>query len=94
MNNRYLSDKENPIIMEKIVKISGTTLNAFEGKKLTEQELKAPNIQGYKNTGLLGGWGDGNIGLMVQQNGWIFNCNDKKATFQNIALKFLYLKEF
>lgn len=91
--DRYLSNKENPIVMEKIVRISGTTLNAFQGKQLTDQELQAPNIPGYKNVGLLGGWGVGDVGLMVQQNGWIFNCNSTKRTFQNIALKYLYFKD-
>lgn len=89
----YLSDKENPMVMEKIVRMSGTTLNAFEGKHLTEAELQAPNIPGYKNVGLLGGWGIGDTGLLVQQNGWIFNCNNEKTTFPNIALKYLYFKD-
>lgn len=78
----YLSNKENPIVVEKIVRISGTTLNAFQGKQLTDQELQAPNIPGYKNVGLLGGWGMGDTGLMVQQNGWIFNCNSTKKLFR------------
>lgn len=91
--NRYLSDKENPMVMEKVVRISGTTLNAFEGKQLTDQEVQAPNIPGYKYVGLLGGWGAGDVGLLIQQNGWIFNCNNEKSTFQNIVLKFLYFKD-
>ena len=92
---RHLSDKENPIVMEKIVSISGTTtLDAFSGKQLTDQEVTAPNIPGYKFIGLLGGWGIGQIGLLVQQNGWIFNCHNVKTTFQGITLKFLYSKEF
>lgn len=54
---RHLSDKENPLVMEKFVVVSGTTtLNAFSGKHLTDQELTAPNISGYKYIGLLGGW--------------------------------------
>lgn len=92
--NRYLSNKENPLVMEKNVAISGTTLNAFSGKQLTDQEVTAPNIPGYKYIGLLGGWGNGQIGLLVQQNGWIFNCRNIKATYESITLKFLYFKEF
>lgn len=91
---RHLSDKENPLVMEKVVHISGTTLDAFSGKKLTDQEVTAPNIPGYKYIGLIGGWGDGQIGLLVQQNGWIFNCRNIKATYASISLKFLYSKEF
>ena len=92
---RHLSDKENPLVMEKFVVVSGTTtLNAFSGKHLTDQELTAPNISGYKYIGLLGGWGNGDIGLLVQQNGWIFNCRNVKTTFEGITLKFLYSKEF
>lgn len=90
----HLSDKENPLVMEKRVVISGTTLNAFSGKQLTDQDVTAPNIPGYKYVGLLGGWGDGQIGLLVQQNGWIFNCRNREATYESITLKFLYSKEF
>lgn len=90
----HLSDKENPLVMEKLVVISGTTLNAFSGKLLTDLEVTAPNIPGYKYIGLLGGWGNGTIGLLIQQNGWIFNCNNEKTTFESITLKFLYSKEF
>lgn len=92
--NSYLFNKENPIVMEKLVVISGTTMNALSGKRLTDQELTAPNIPGYKYIGLLGGWGNGITGLLVQQNGWIFNCRNVKTTFENITLKFLYSKEF
>lgn len=91
---RHLSDKENPLVIERVVKISGTTLNAFSGKQLTDQDVTAPNIPGYKYIGLLGGWGTGQIGLLVQQNGWIFNCRNVRATFEDITLKFLYSKEF
>lgn len=92
---RHLSDKENPLVMEKRVVLSEvTTLGAFSGKQLTDQDITAPNIPGYKYIGLLGGWGNGQIGLLVQQNGWIFNCRNAKTTFQSIALKFLYSKEF
>lgn len=92
---RHLSDKENPLVMEKRVVVSGTTtLNAFSGKQLTDQEVTAPNIPGYKYIGLLGGWGNGQIGLLVQKNGWIFNCRNVRTTFESITLKFLYSKEF
>lgn len=91
---RHLSDKENPLAMEKRVVISGTTLNAFTGKQLTDAEVEAPNIPGYKYVGLLGGWGNGQIGLLVQQNGWIFNCRNITTTYESITLKFLYSKEF
>lgn len=91
---RHLSDKENPLVMEKRVVLSKVTLNAFSGKQLTDQDVTAPNIPGYKYIGLLGGWGDGDIGLLIQQNGWIFNCRNVKITFQSITLKFLYSKEF
>ena len=92
---RHLSDKENPLVMEKVVVVSGTTtLGAFSGKQLTDQEVTAPNIPGYKYIGLLGGWGNGQIGLLVQKNGWIFNCRNMEATFESITLKFLYSKEF
>lgn len=91
---RHLSDKENPLVMEKLVVLSAVTLNAFSGKQLTDQDVTAPNIPGYKYIGLLGGWGNGDIGLLVQQNGWIFNCNNEKTTFEGITLKFLYSKEF
>lgn len=92
---RHLSDKENPLVMEKVVVVSGTTtLNAFSGKQLTDQDVTAPNIPGYKYIGLLGGWGIGQIGLLVQQNGWIFNCRNIKVTYEGITLKFLYSKEF
>lgn len=92
---RHLSDKENPLVVGKAVVVSGTTtLNAFSGKQLTDQEVTAPNIPGYKYIGLLGGWGIGNIGLLVQQNGWIFNCRNARTTFEGISLKFLYSKEF
>lgn len=91
---RHLSDKENPLVMEKVVVISRTTLNAFSGKQLTDQEVTAPNIQGYKYVGLIGGWGIGQIGLLVQQNVWIFNCRNVRTTFEGITLKFLYSKEF
>ena len=92
---RHLSDKENPLVMKKVVVVSRiTTLDAFSGKLLTDQELTAPNIPGYKYIGLLGGWGTGQIGLLVHQNGWIFNCRNVKTTFESITLKFLYSKEF
>lgn len=91
---RHLSDKENPLVMKKVVVVSGTTtLGPFSGKQLTDQEVTEPNIPRYKYIGLLGGWGIGQIGLLVQQNGWIFNCNSTKRTFQNIALKYLYFKD-
>lgn len=90
----HLSDKGNPLVIERIVQIPGTTLNAFSGKYLTDQDLTAPNIPGYKYVGLLGGWGNGQIGLLVQQNGWIFNCRNIQVTFEAIRLKFLYSKEF
>lgn len=91
---RHLSDKENPLVMKKRVVLSGVTLNAFSGKQLTDQDVTAPNIPGYKHVGLLGGWGNGQIGLLVQKNGWIFNCRNVKATFESITLEFLYSKEF
>ena len=91
---RHLSDKGNPLVMEKRVVISGTTLGAFSGKQLTDQDVKAPNIPGYKYIGLLGGWGNGQIGLLVHQNGWIFNCRNINVTYESITLKFLYSKEF
>lgn len=52
----------------------------FSGKQLTDQDVTAPNIPGYKYIGLLGGW--------------IFNCRNVETTFQGITLKFLYSKEF
>lgn len=92
---RHLSDKENPLVMEKVVVLSRTTtLNAFSGKQLTDQDVTAPKIPGYKYIGLVGGWGIGQIGLLVQQNGWIFNCRNVRTTFEDISLKFLYSKEF
>lgn len=91
---RHLSDKENPLVMEERVVLSGVTLGAFSGKQLTDQDVTAPNIPGYKCIGLLGGWGIGQIGLLVQQNGWIFNCRNVRITFEGITLKFLYSKEF
>lgn len=91
---RHLSDKENPIVIENVVVISGVTLGAFSGKQLTDQDVTAPNIPGYKYIGLLGGWGIGQIGLLVQQNGWIFNCRNMEVTYEGISLKFLYSKEF
>lgn len=75
---RHLSDKENPLVMEKRVVLSEVTLNAFSGKQLTDQDVTAPNIPGYKYIGLLGGWGIGQIGLLVQQNGWIFKNFGRK----------------
>lgn len=56
--NRYLSDKENPLVMQKTVVLSGVTLNAFSGQQLTDQDVTAPNIPGYKYIGLVGGWGN------------------------------------
>ncbi len=90
----HLSDKGNPLVMTKVVLISGTTLDALSGKQLTDADVTAPNIPGYKYIGLIGGWGNGQIGLLVQQNGWIFNGRNMKVTFESISLKFLYSKEF
>ena len=92
--NMYLSDKENPIIMEKIVKTPGITLNAFEGKALSSSALTPPTVEGYKCIGLASGWGDGQIGLLVSPNGWVANCTNVKKTYNAVTLKFLYLKTF
>ena len=94
MINMYLSDKENPIIMEKIVKTPGITLNAFEGKALSSSALTPPTVEGYKCIGLASGWGDGQIGLLVSPNGWVANCTNVKKTYNAVTLKFLYLKTF
>ena len=94
MNNMYLSDKENPIITEKIVKTPGITLNAFEGKALSSSALTPPTVEGYKCIGLASGWGDGQIGLLVSPNGWVANCTNVKKTYNAVTLKFLYLKTF
>ena len=53
----HLSDKGNPLVMTKVVLISGTTLDALSGKQLTDADVTAPNIPGYKYIGLIGGWG-------------------------------------
>lgn len=92
--NKYLSDKENPVIMEKIVKTPGITLNAFEGKALSSSAITPPTVEGYKCIGLASGWGEGQIGLVVFQNGWAANCTNVKKTYNAVALKFLYLKSF
>ncbi len=92
--NKCLSDKENPIIMEKIVKTPGITLNAFEGKALSSSALTPPTVEGYKCIGLASGWGDGQIGLLVSPNGWVANCTNVKKTYNAVTLKFLYLKTF
>lgn len=92
--NESLSDKENPIIMEKIVKTPGITLNAFEGKALSSSALTPPTVEGYKSIGLASGWGDGQIGLLVSPNGWVANCTNVKKTYDSVTLKFLYLKTF
>lgn len=92
--NSYLFNKENPLVIETRVALSGVTLDAFSGKQLTDQDITAPNISGYNYIGILGGWGIGQIGLLVQQNGWIFNCRNVRTTFEGISLKFLYSKEF
>ena len=92
--NESLSDKENPIIMEKIVKTPGITLNAFEGKALSSSVLTPPTAEGYKCIGLASGWGDGQIGLLVSPNGWVANCTNVKKTYTAVTLKFLYLKTF
>ena len=92
--NKYLSNKENPVIMEKIVKTPGITLNAFEGKALSSSAITPPTVEGYKCIGLASGWGEGQIGLVVSQNGWAANCTNVKKTYNAVALKFLYLKSF
>ena len=94
MINMYLSDKENPVIMEKIVKTPGITLNAFEGKALSSSALTPPTVEGYKCIGLASGWGDGQIGLLFSPNGWVANCTNVKKTYNAVTLKFLYLKTF
>ena len=92
--NKYLSDKESPVIMEKIVKTPGITLNAFEGKALSSSAITPPTVEGYKCIGLASGWGEGQIGLVVSPNGWAANCTNVKKTYNAVALKFLYLKSF
>nr|DAT55854.1 MAG TPA: hypothetical protein [Caudoviricetes sp.] len=92
--NMYLSDKENPVIMEKIVKTPGITLNAFEGKALSSSALTPPTVEGYRCIGLASGWGEGQIGLVVSPNGWAANCTNVKKTYNAVVLKFLYLKSF
>lgn len=92
--NKYLSDKENPVIMEKIVKTPGITLNAFEGKALSSSAITPPTVEGYKCIGLASGWGEGQVGLVVSPNGWAANCTNVKKTYSAVALKFLYLKSF
>ena len=94
MLNKYLSDKENPVIMEKIVKTPGITLNAFEGKALSSSAITPPTVEGYKCIGLASGWGEGQVGLVVSPNGWAANCTNVKKTYNAVALKFLYLKSF
>ena len=94
MNNKYLSDKEKPIIMEKTVKTPGITLNAFEGKALSSSSLTPPTVEGYRCIGLASGWGEGQVGLVVSPNGWVANCTNVKKTYNAVALKFLYLKSF
>ena len=93
-NNKYLSDKENPIITEKIVKTPGITLNAFEGKALSSSAITPPTVEGYRCIGLASGWGEGQIGLVVFPNGWAANCTNVKKTYNAVVLKFLYLKSF
>ena len=92
--NKYLSDKENPVIMEKIVKTPGITLNAFEGKALSSSAITPPTVEGYRCIGLASGWGEGQVGLVVSPNGWAANCTNVKKTYNAVALKFLYLKSF
>ena len=92
--NKYLSDKENPVIMEKIVKTPGITLNAFEGKALSSSAITPPTVEGYRCIGLASGWGEGQIGLVVSPNGWAANCTNVKKTYNAVVLKFLYLKSF
>ena len=92
--NKYLSDKENPVIMEKIVKTPGITLNAFEGKALSSSAITPPTVEGYRCIGLASGWGEGQVGLVVSPNGWAANCTNIKKTYNAVALKFLYLKSF
>lgn len=94
MLNKYLSDKENPIITEKIVKTPGITLNAFEGKALSSSAITPPTVEGYKCIGLASGWGEGQVGLVVSPNGWAANCTNVKKTYNAVVLKFLYLKSF
>ncbi|EGG83519.1 hypothetical protein HMPREF9477_00894 [Lachnospiraceae bacterium 2_1_46FAA] len=92
--NKYLSNKENPVIMEKIVKTPGITLNAFEGKALSSSAITPPTVEGYRCIGLASGWGEGQVGLVVSPNGWAANCTNVKKTYNAVALKFLYLKSF
>lgn len=92
--NESLSDKENPIIMEKIVKTPGITLNAFEGKALSSSAITPPTVEGYRCIGLASGWGEGQVGLVVSPNGWAANCTNVKKTYNAVVLKFLYLKSF
>ena len=92
--NEYLSDKESPIIMEKIVKTPGITLNAFEGKALSSSAITPPTVEGYRCIGLASGWGEGQVGLVVSPNGWAANCTNVKKTYNAVVLKFLYLKSF
>ena len=94
MLNKYLSDKENPVIMEKIVKTPGITLNAFEGKALSSSAITPPTVEGYRCIGLASGWGEGQVGLVVSPNGWVANCTNVKKTYNAVTLKFLYLKTF
>lgn len=94
MINKYLSDKESPVIMEKIVKTPGITLNAFEGKALSSSAITPPTVEGYRCIGLASGWGEGQVGLVVSPNGWAANCTNVKKTYNAVALKFLYLKSF
>ena len=94
MLNKYLSDKENPVIMEKIVKTPGITLNAFEGKALSGSAITPPTVEGYRCIGLASGWGEGQVGLVVSPNGWAANCTNVKKTYNAVVLKFLYLKSF
>ena len=51
-----------------------------------------PSYSGYKLLGAIGGHGNGEVGLLVSPNGWVFNSSNVTKTFTGVAFYLIYIK--
>lgn len=81
----------------KLVKYSdgvSRTIAAYTGYDTgyTDGSGKFPTYDGYTLLGCIGGYGNGQIGLIVNGNGWLFNSSNVSKTYSSVTWYLLYIK--
>lgn len=95
IGNVSVSDKlTNMVKLVRYTDNVSRTIAAYTGYNTgyTDGSGKFPTYDGYTLLGCIGGHGNGQVGLLVAGNGWLFNSQNASKTYSSVTWYLLYIK--